>query len=305
MLTIATYNLRNLFDAGVRMGYGSDITIPEVFVDGVVDELAKVITSIDPDILVVQEVASEKVLRRIAVKLPGTYEVFVAPPDTRGIGNAALARVPAKMDSTKDVNGFPVTVVGDEDVIGKSIVPSREFVHIEARYNDRPLHIYGVHLKASSGYPLRKSPGGERITPKNQQEESDAIIRASVFRLAQAKRLRELADKHFSEDQNAQVVILGDFNALEYSDIVKAISGTKSFPDFQLHDLCENVPKEDRYSFIGSGGRILLDHVVVTKSIKDSTESLTIHNDEIVDQTTRPETDFYSSDHAPVVLKLK
>ncbi len=305
MLKIATYNLRNLFDEGVRMGYGSDIMVPKVFVDGVVDELVKVISSIDPDILLAQEVASEAVFNRIAKRLPELYTTYLSAPDQRGIGNAAIAKIAVIMASTKDVNGFPVTVLGDLDTIGNSLVPSREFVHVSTTYNNRPLHIYGVHLKASSGYPLRKTKGGERIPAKNQQEESDAIIRASVFRLAQAKRLRELADMHFKEDQNAQIIILGDYNALERSDITRVICGSANYPETQLIDLCEKVDKEQRFTFIGYGGKILLDHIVISKSLESNVQSLKILNETITDQTLLPEMDFYTSDHAPVVLTLK
>lgn len=304
MLKIASYNLRNLFDEGARMSYGKEVSFPKVFIDGVVSELAGVIANINPDILVAQEVGSETSFNRIAEKVSSEYKTFASPPDARGIGNAAMTKVSAVMSSTTDVGGFPVFVEGSEDTIGANVVSSRQFLTIETTYNERPLYIYAVHLKAITGYPMRKTKGGERISPKNQHEESDGIIRSSVLRLIQARRLRELVDMHFKSDQNAQIIVLGDFNAQLRSDVLNTITASEHFPETQLINLCESAPTEKRFSFIYQGEKSLFDHMLISKNLSTKVVSFEIQNDNLKDQSAQPEIDYYSSDHAPIVLTL-
>ncbi len=305
MLKIATYNLRNLFDEGMRVSYGKETSFPKVFIDGVINELAGVIAGINPDILVAQEVGSELSFKRIAEKVSPEFITFHAPVDARGIGNAAMTKVSAQMSSTIDVTAFPVFVEGSVDAIGSDVVSSRQFLTMETVYDDRPLYIYALHLKALTGYPMRKTKGGERIPPQNQHEESDAIIRSSVLRLIQARRLREIVDAHFRVDQNAQIIVLGDFNNPERSDVLNTITSSDHYPETQLINLSETIPKEMRYSFIYHGEKMLFDHILISKNLSSKVLSFEILNKNLKDQSQQAETEYYSSDHAPVVLTLK
>ena len=48
-------------------------------------------------------------------------------------------------------------------------------------------------------------------------------------RLEEAKILRGIIDDHFTNDPNAKLVVLGDFNDVKDSDAVKAIIGRGRF----------------------------------------------------------------------------
>lgn len=304
-MKIATYNLRNLFAAGHRDGYDSQLLVTQEFVDKVVSNLSKTITQIAPDILLTQEVGSEKLFNELAKRSGTSYQTFVATADTRGIANAALFNSPLDRASLPDINGFPVFVEGQEDVVSKNISKYRETVYLKTTYNSLPLHIFGVHLKASGPMPLRDK-SGKKISITTQREAGDAMIRTTLYKLAQARQLRELIDELFLADPLAQIISLGDFNETEFTQVLRIVKGElETAPSTQLTNLCEQIPVAKRFSYMGYGSARLLDHILVSPSLFDSVLKLEIHNEGLVDQSGFPESNFFQSDHAPVVLTLK
>lgn len=304
-MKIATFNLRNLFDAGHRDGYDSQLLVTQEFVDKVVGNLSTTISQIAPDILLAQEVGSGEVFNDLAKRSGSSYQTFVATPDTRGIANAALFNSPLQTASLPDINGFPVFVEGEVDLVSKSISKYRETVYLQTTYNSLPLHIFGVHLKASGPMPLRNKDGG-KIPITTQREAGDAMIRTTLYKLAQARQLRELADELFVADPMAQIIVLGDYNETESAQVLRMIKGEfASSPTTQLTNLCEQIPIEKRYSFMGYGSIRLLDHILVSPSLVGSVVKLEILNNDLADQSGYPESQFFQSDHAPVVLTLK
>ena len=302
-MKIATFNLRNLFDVGWQNSGDGKIIATQEFVDKVVDSAGKTINSIGPDILVAQEIGSEKLFNEIAKGQINKYKTFIAKPDARGIANGAMFSIPAEGYSVEDVTGFPVFVENQEDNIGKSISSYRQFVHIKTLYNNKPLHLFGVHLKAFSGIQ-QKSVNGEKLPICNQCDAGDALIRALIYRLAQARHLREIIDELFAEDTKAQIIVLGDFNATEGQEILSIIKGKLENVDTQLDNACELIAKEKRYSHIWHGEKLLIDHILISKNLKKKVIKLEIMNEAIVDQSELSEYTFYESDHAPVVLTL-
>ena len=152
-MVIATYNLRNLFDAGARVGYSPDapIEVTKEFVDKVSASIRSVIDEVKPDVLIAQEIGSARVFQAIAVVHEPKYETFVAKSDARGIANGVLHRGVFESQSLTDVAHFPVFVEGDADAFGKHLTPYRAFVYVKAEYRGKPLHVIGVHLKTSWG----------------------------------------------------------------------------------------------------------------------------------------------------------
>ncbi len=304
-MKIATYNLRNLFAAGHRDGFDSQLLVTQEFVDKVVSNLSKTISVIAPDILLAQEVGSDKVFIDLAKRSGSSYQTFLATPDTRGIANAALFNTHLEMASLPDINGFPVFIEGQEDIVSKSISKYRETVYLKTIYNSLPLHIFGVHLKASGPMPMRNKEGG-KMPIMTQREAGDAMIRTTIYKLAQARELRELIDELFLSDPQAQIIVLGDFNETEFTQVLRMIKGELASAEAtQLTNLCEQIPQEKRYSFMGYGSIRLLDHILVSPSLQASVLKLEILNDALIDQSGYPESQFFQSDHAPVVVTLK
>ncbi len=303
-MNIATFNLRNLFDEGPRQDYDKIIQITKEFNDGVVESLSNKIRAFAPDILVTQEIGSHALFSQIATRQVGSYQTFVAEGDQRGIANGALFRVPCEATSISDVTGIPVIHEGEIDTLGKTLSPYRKLVYLKTDYANKPLHIIGLHIKTTSGIPLRSKEGAKRdIT--TQQEAGEAIARALLYRLAQALRLRELVDAQFKADPHAQVIVLGDFNAVDNSELLRIITGDKRFSDTQLINLSERIEKERRYSFAGYREKRQLDHILISKNLVNCVEEFQLLNEGLEDQTLFPEQIYFESDHAPLILTLK
>lgn len=303
-MKIATYNLRNLFPAGLREGYAGDVMVTPEFATNVLRDRQKVVRAIAPDIVVMQEIGSKSVFEELA-KIEGyPYIPRLANPDKRGIANGALVKNEGSVSSVADIEGFTIFREGDPDTIGGRLAPYRNFIALQTVYNDAPLYIYGIHLKASSLVALTNAQGA-KFPIRNQHDAGDGLIRATIYRLAQARQLRTIVDRHLREDPGAQLIVLGDFNATEGDTTLRVVSGElRTDTSTRLTNLCMEVPKAKRFSYISRGERILIDHVLVTKNIERRVSSIDILNDGLHDQSMVPEHTYIESDHAPVVLSL-
>ncbi len=160
MLTIATFNVKDLFDA---------------VHDEKIATLAARIAEADPDILGMQEVGSPAALDAILARLPRGAEYttrLVAPADKRGIANALIARVPlmASWVHTAEELPLPVFVEGDAPPFAGRIRLRRPMPH--GRFAVPGLGAVDVlvaHWKSQRGTLLRRADGSE-IEPTSAGE---------------------------------------------------------------------------------------------------------------------------------------
>ena len=100
MLTVATWNLENLFrpadDAGVESTGAYQAKLKA---------LAETITALAPDVLAVQEVGDPEALADLMGRLGGGWYSALANPDGRGIGVGVLSRLP--LSNVGQVVDFP------------------------------------------------------------------------------------------------------------------------------------------------------------------------------------------------------
>ncbi len=302
-MKIVTYNFRNLFDVGTAINHYTPFVISPEFVDGMIDNILMNISKIQPDVLAAQEIGSPKLFERIASQATPSYNFFIADGDPRGIANGVLFRDQAETKSLADVFTLTTFVQGNEDTIGKNISNYRHFAYLKTDYAGRPLHIIAIHLKSGIGIP-QKNELGEKIPIITQLDSADATIRASIFKLAQARQLRSITDEILKQNADAQIIILGDFNATEWSDVLKIIKGGIDEQANQLINACEQVPSEKRFSHMGRGNKRLIDHILITKNLVEKITNVEILNEYLQDQEQMPADTTFESDHAPVVLTL-
>jgi uncharacterized repeat protein (TIGR01451 family) len=99
-------------------------------------------------------------------------------------------------------------------------------------------------------------------------------------RRLQAEDLAELIEKRINEN----LVVLGDMNAFEFNDgLVDVIGTLEGSPapadqvtepsvdrwDYELFDLAESLPQEERYSYVFEGTAQVLDHLLVNSRMRD------------------------------------
>ncbi|MBS4191141.1 endonuclease [Bacillus sp. FJAT-49705] len=95
-----------------------------------------------------------------------------------------------------------------------------------------------------------------------------------------------------SKDPNANIVLLGDFNDFEFSNPLKALKGQ------ELTNMIEKVPADERYTYNYQGNAQVLDHILVSNNLADSTEVDIVHiNSGFMEEHGR------ASDHDPVLIQ--
>lgn len=185
-LTVATWNVENLFDTVSNQPDGADEEFtPESWrrwtparYEAKLNNLAWVIDKMKPDVLCVAEIENRQVLQALAdrmnLKYGWTFPYIghVDSADPRGIDSAVLSRYPIRSTKLISIPGRRGTLIVTVDVEGDSVI------------------FLANHLKSQMG---------------DMQENI-------VTRTGEAMFLREAALKILSKNPNASLVIIGDFN---------------------------------------------------------------------------------------------
>ncbi|QXE37072.1 lamin tail domain-containing protein [Streptomyces sp. GMY02] len=116
------------------------------------------------------------------------------------------------------------------------------------------------------------------------------VLSSETQRLAQAREVNAFVSDLVDKDKNAKVVVLGDINDYQFSAPLDVLTGKV------LKDLINTLPKNERYSYVYDGNSQTLDHILVSKGIKNPEYDVVHINAEFADQ---------ASDHDPQVVRFK
>ncbi|MCP3028049.1 chitobiase/beta-hexosaminidase C-terminal domain-containing protein [Halobacillus sp. A5] len=112
-------------------------------------------------------------------------------------------------------------------------------------------------------------------------------------RIQQAEIINDFVQEAEAGAEDANVVVMGDLNDFEFSNPLQTLKGN------ELANLMENLPSEERYSYIYQGNSQTLDHILVSNSLEDRTKIDAVHiNADFSEATGR------ASDHDPVVAQI-
>lgn len=255
-LTIASQNLERLARSGGDLAYGDRL-----------DKLSLQIREVlgGPDILAVQEVDSLSVLGDLADRIRAdeaslSYAAhLVEGNDPSGIDVGYLVRDAVAFHGTEQI-GADVVFSWD----GSRLYDRPPLVLIASR-NGINVTVVVVHLKSLGGV---EDPGssGDRVRRK-RFEQSEWLA-------------RWLQDRQIgSPDEN--LVVIGDFNAFEFSDgyvdVVGQISGSPDpggalLPASEIVDpplvvAATRISSETRYSYVYQGSAEVLDHALFNENL--------------------------------------
>ena len=200
LLKIGFWNVENLFDLendpvknDDEFSLGGDKMVTGEILNMKLDHLVEVISDLNVDILGLCEVENQNVLVMLNDKYPKkNYSiVHYESPDLRGIDTALL------YDSEKFtvIDSYPITIpFSDEN-------PTRDILYVKGTFDTDTLHIFVNH------WPSNYS-GLERGTRRRS-------VAASV--------LRNALDEILIEDENANIIIMGDFNEGPLSKAVQDV----------------------------------------------------------------------------------
>lgn len=261
-----------------------------------------------PDVLAVQEVEKIGVLETLAADIAAAdaavnYTAILEEGNDVGtIDVGFLVRDSIAIDA--------VTQLGKDEILAfdGSLLNDRPPLLIEGRSvgegADYPLAVMVVHNRSLGG--IDSSSRGERVRAK---------------RLAQAQSIAAKVQEMQAANPDLRLIIIGDFNAFEFSDgyvdVMGQIAGNfapmenllsgADLVDPDLMNQVLSIPDEERYSFVFRGNAQVLDHALTSSALDMSVRGLEFargNADAAVGLINDETTPLRASDHDGLVLFL-
>ncbi len=158
---------------------------------------------------------------------------------------------------------------------------SRKPLIAQFEYNGNPLFLIAVHFssKGEDGALY-----GEIQPPPEPSKDR---------RVAQAKAVNGFMKRLLNEDNNAQIVVLGDINDFYWTETALILASDK------LINTAYSIPERNRYSYIYEGNGQLMDQIFLSKSLYEKMISFQV----LHINTNQIELEAFS-DHDPVIVFL-
>ena len=119
------------------------------------------------------------------------------------------------------------------------------------------------------------------------------VYGSEVQRHKIANVVNDFIEEVVSENPGANIVSLGDFNDFQFSETLKIHEGE------HMTNMINTVDKADRYTYLFQGNSQVLDHILVSNHLADTTKTDILHlNADFTDMAGR------GSDHDPVLVQI-
>ncbi|MDZ4796932.1 MAG: lamin tail domain-containing protein [Bryobacteraceae bacterium] len=234
--TIASANLRRLFDEQDDPGT-SDPVVTTAAVQARLASISRVLreTLHSPDIIAVEEVENEPLLRRLA-QATGDYEAYLL--EGNDIGGIDVGLLIKRSTRTRIIS---VTQEGKETGTANDRLWDRPPLVARLEVGGVPFTAIVVHLRSLIN--------------------ADTATVAAKRR-AQAEGLRDLITTRANLGE--EVIVLGDFNMFQFDTLmINTIRAGEP-----VTNLTDTLPVSDNYSYIQDGVMQTLDHVLITEGLK-------------------------------------
>jgi predicted extracellular nuclease len=316
--TVAAFNVERFFDT-VNDPATQDVVLTASAFQNRLNKVSLVIRNVmrSPDVVGLEEVENLSTLQSVAAKV-NADAVAAGDPNPN---------YEARLQEGNDIGGIDVgflvktsrVTIVDVTQEGKDTTYINPNNNQPELLNDRPsLVLRGeVERPGAARFPvtvivnhLRSLSGIDDPVDGN---------RVRTKRRAQAEFLANLVQARQTANPAEHIVLVGDFNAFQFSDgyvdMIGTVKGTptpagevvlasEDLVDPDLTDLVETVPAEQRYSYSFDGNAQVIDHILVTGNLLGSFASAQFARtdadfpESLRNDATRPER---VSDHDPVV----
>lgn len=304
-LTVASYNLENFSNN------------QEETSDDKARKLARAFASDmkNPDIIGVTEVqdnngstaggtAADQSYQRLIdeIKKAGgvNYNYVNIDPVNNADGGAPNANIrvgflynPDRVQLTKDIpSGDATTAVaydngkltlnpGRIDPTNTAFANSRKPLAAQFDFHGESVVVIANHWNSKSGdTPLF----GSTQPPKLESEEQRHKI---------ANVVKDFVEEIKADNPDANIVSVGDYNDFQFTDSLKILEGK------HMTNMIHKVEEADRYTYLFQGNSQVLDHILVSNDLANSTKIDILHiNSDFTDMAGR------ASDHDPVMVQL-
>jgi endonuclease/exonuclease/phosphatase family metal-dependent hydrolase len=297
-LTLATFNVKDLFDAT------DDAS--RTHLDAKLATLARVLEGARADVVALQEVGSIEVVRLLASRAAslGYGEPIMGTVDARGIGCAILSRAPVVVSGVRTASSlpFPAFVEGDPQPFGVRIPLRRGIVHARVDAGSLgTIDLFVGHFKSNRALPM-KDARGEAITPRSGRDYAEGHVRSATWRAAEALFVRGLVDGTLAEDPARHVVVAGDLNDHPLSQVVRVVCGGG---EHSLVSCADAVPEAARFSILHDGRKQQIDHILATRALRERLQTARFLNEELRDHGEFDrDVPLPDSDHAAFVVSF-
>ena len=259
-LAVGSLNLFRLFD---DVANGSETVLPTAEYQLRLSKFSTYIRDVlrSPEVLAVQEVESLQVLQDLAALIAAddpsvSYTGYlVEGNDVGGIDVGFLVQ--------SNISVASVTQLGAIEILtfDGSLLHDRPPLVLAGSLAGYDFQVMAVHNRSLSG--IDSSSSGPRVRQKRLEQSQSIAQKVQDIQLA---------------DPNVRLLVVGDFNAFEFTDgyvdvvgqirgVVDPIMNLLSGPDLvtpDLENLVESLPPEQRYSFIFRGSAQTLDHALAS-----------------------------------------
>jgi endonuclease/exonuclease/phosphatase family metal-dependent hydrolase len=300
-LTIATWNLENLFLPGTESGPKDRPTY-----DAKLASLAAMIDQIAPDVLAVQEVGDQAAFDDLVAALAGPWHAELSPDaDDRGIRVGFISR--REFGDIERIRAFPAGTdpVKLEDDGTTTTRMGRGALRVQVGDID----LITTHLKSK----LLTFQG--HFSPLDEHQRARYAGYALDLRAQEALTVRHHVTE-LLEDGPRKVVVLGDLNDEPLAATTQILLGPPGSefmtPGFErpdkgdpqrLWNIAPTLPEGRAFSRIFNGRRELIDHILVSRPLAlKLTDADTGTTDLPSIEGPRPASD--GSDHAPVFARF-
>jgi endonuclease/exonuclease/phosphatase family metal-dependent hydrolase len=330
-LRLATFNCRDFFDDAVpnvigqldREGFGIWAQRrARTLYQRKLEAVATVVSRLNADVVAFQEIEGVRVLDDLRALLPqmGYGPAVAGTADARGIALGVLSRFPIVSSESHGVGEltFPVFVDGDPRPFVSRLHSKRGVLEVVVTLPDEStLVLLVVHLK-SARTTRRLDAMGEPSDEVGHYAAAEGAARTLVCRMAEALYVRSRVDAWLSRSSRVQLAVLGDFNDSPESLVVRAIAGdladaprgrssdldaVTALENGVLHHCTKAVPRALRYSLVHRGNPLLLDHILVSRTLWRRFQTARILNEELRDAQSEGREDV-DSDHAPLLAEF-
>ncbi len=305
-LTVATYNVLNL-DPNDSDG-DSDVA------NGRFDTIAaQIVNNLgSPDIIGLQEIqdnsgsdddgetSADMTLQMLVDAIVGAGGPQYAFRDTPNLANNAVGGQPGGNIRVAFLfNPERVSIVGDVEPLfdfgdptprDNPFAGSRIPLAGVFEFNGAEVTVVNNHLSSKGG----SAPILGIEQPFDERQEDVTVNGSLDERQRQAAAVAAYVDAILDEDDDANVVVLGDFNEFEFVSPVQDILGAR------LTNTTNKIRKKERYTFIFQGNSQSLDHILLSDALDDRFRVDIVHvNVEFAETSQR------ASDHDPILVSLR
>lgn len=278
-VTVASFNMERFFDTVNDPGISDAVLTPAAFLNRL-NKASLAIRNVlrMPDVIVVEEVENLATLEAIAAKVnqdagsPNpNYQAFLAE------GND-----PGGIDVGVLVKGSNSSVLELEQV-GKTAVFLNPANGQPETLHDRPPFLVRVAVsRPGLPAPVEIAVLGNHFRSLNGISDPADGARVRAKRKAQAEAVAQWVHERQLARPDENLVVLGDFNAFEFSDgyvdltgtvagtpaaANTVVLGTNDLVNPDLTNLITRVPPANRYSYLFQGSAQVLDQVLVNRAL--------------------------------------